>query len=238
MFPEHRLVWRPLSHCLSHCGLSDLTHSISVLVMIILADFTAYMFSWVSLFLSHLGYLPAIQNTIRQHLAKWVTKETILGQQESRFLATDVTARCILGYEYSQREIYLLTQSMDTIEKGFFSLPYNIPGSPLCKVSCCYMFWVNILAIDPVWSSCLQSFLLACQMLAAWDANTLWCKIFDPRWFRLPNIASQNNGFNLLHLLVYMVHLRGIVLHCFVSFNEWTTPSYMSYFTCSLMIRV
>ena len=194
------------------------------------------------LFLSHLGYLPAIQNTIRQHLAKWVTKETILGQQESRFLATDVTARCILGYEYSQREIYLLTQAMDTIEKGFFSLPYNIPGSPLCKVSCWYMFWANILAIKPVWSSCLQLFLLSfkltCQMLASWDANTLWCKIFDPRWFRLPNIASQNNGFNLLHLLVYMVHLRGIVLHCFVSFNEWTTPSYMSYFTCSLMIRV
>ena len=50
MFPEHRLVRRPLSHYLSHCGLSDLTHSMSVLVMIILADFTAYMFSLVTYF--------------------------------------------------------------------------------------------------------------------------------------------------------------------------------------------
>lgn len=79
-------------------------------------------------------YLPTIQNTVRKHLAKWITQGTILGQEESRLLSTDLAARCILGFDYTQREVYLLTEAMETIEKGFFSLPYEIPGSPLSKV--------------------------------------------------------------------------------------------------------
>ena len=40
----------------------------------------------------------------------------------------------ITGYNATEREIYQMTEAMNEIERGFFSLPVQFPGSPLSAV--------------------------------------------------------------------------------------------------------
>jgi len=63
-----------------------------------------------------------------------VTQNAILGESESRYLATGLATQCLLGYTYNNREVYQIAEAMSTIEQSFFTFPCNLPGSALRKV--------------------------------------------------------------------------------------------------------
>lgn len=116
------------------------------------------------LFVFFLEFLPTIQSTVREHLCRWLNRGTILGEECSRYLALDLTLRCLLGYEYSQKEVYDIAQNMIMMEHAFFTIPYHYPGSPFSRV-------ITLSYAFTFLPSCELVFFSSLIKLTAWRLN-------------------------------------------------------------------
>lgn len=71
---------------------------------------------------------------ISNHLTTWKARGAILGVEESKYLAADLTALHVLGGCHRQRDVLEISDLLTTLETGLLSLPYAIPGSNFKKV--------------------------------------------------------------------------------------------------------
>jgi cytochrome P450 len=80
------------------------------------------------------GYAVTTQTTIQKYIKKWCCQRHILGYNEFRSLAFELSCRVLLGFEMSKEEHGRLLSAFETFMSSLFSIPMRIPGLGLDKV--------------------------------------------------------------------------------------------------------
>lgn len=80
------------------------------------------------------GYAVMTQTTIQKYINKWCCERDILGYNEFRSLAFELSCRVLLGFEMNKEEHGRLLSAFETFMSSLFSIPIRIPGLGLDKV--------------------------------------------------------------------------------------------------------
>ena len=75
-----------------------------------------------------------IQDVVQETLAGWCRQGNILGYPECRSLTFTITAKILLGFQFSEKARLELLATFYEMENNLFSLPINLPGTGLNKV--------------------------------------------------------------------------------------------------------
>lgn len=81
------------------------------------------------------SFIPVIRKITKHYLETWCQKGKILGFSECRNLGFDVALQCLAGFDCNAEIASELSDKYEQMVYNMFSLPYNIPGLGLHKVS-------------------------------------------------------------------------------------------------------
>lgn len=80
-------------------------------------------------------YTKVVQSITKDCIEHWCTQENILTHQEFKSLTFEIACRVLLGIKMNKVEKTELLGHFDTFLSNLFSLPMQIPGLGLYKVS-------------------------------------------------------------------------------------------------------
>ena len=82
------------------------------------------------------GYTPVMQHLVRDYIQRWCDAAFVRGYRECRSLTFAIACRALLGLGHSTRaDNEQLLEVFETWTHNLFSLPFNLPGSGLSRVS-------------------------------------------------------------------------------------------------------
>ena len=81
------------------------------------------------------GYIPDMQSLLKSHIGKWCKRGHVLGYIEAKDLTLTITSKVLLGVDLNGKERGAFLTAYNNFSANLFSLPINIPGSGLYRVS-------------------------------------------------------------------------------------------------------
>ena len=76
-----------------------------------------------------------MQFLLKSHIGKWCKRGHVLGYIEAKDLTLTITAKVLLGMDLNGKERGAFLTAYNNFSANLFSLPINIPGSGLYRVS-------------------------------------------------------------------------------------------------------
>jgi cytochrome P450 len=81
------------------------------------------------------GYIGAMENITQRYLEKWVKMETLTWYPELRNYTLDVAGKFLVGIDNASETA--LGHNFETLSKGFFSIPLDVPWTQFGKAKKC-----------------------------------------------------------------------------------------------------